>query len=82
MKTKILMGIIFPVLISLIMDILMTFVMIAINVGFSDVKAFFVAFGFSSLIGFAVALPVSLIFIPLIRNFLLRYANDSPDRKE
>lgn len=56
--------------------------MIAINVGFSDLRVFFIAFGVSSAIGFAVALPVSLIFIPLIRNFLLRFADDSPENKE
>jgi hypothetical protein len=81
MKTKILMGIIFPTLMALIMDILITFVMVAVNVGFSDVKVFFIAFGISSLIGLAVSLPISLIFVPLLRNFLLRFADDNPDKK-
>ena len=83
MKTKILMGVIFPILVTFIMSIMMSFFMVWINVGFGNITVFFISWGKSTLIGFAVGLPVSLIFLPFLQKFLMKFADDNlVDEKE
>lgn len=78
MKTKILMGLIYPILMALIMSICMSFFMVWINLGFIDLPVFFRSWGISILIGFGVGLPVSLIVVPFLQKFLLKFADDKP----
>ena len=81
-KTSILMGIVFPIVMAIVMSLIMSFAMVAINVGFSGPAPFFPAWGMSFLIGLAVALPVSLIFTPLLIKLIMKFADDAPERKE
>ena len=63
-------SLLFGLFVSIIMSLIMSFVLTLINVGWQ--QHFFLiwlrAFGIS----FAVALPISLIIVPLIRKFLNR----------
>ena len=77
MKMKILIGVIFPILMAQIMGVLMAFALVAINVGFSNVGIFFKAWGGSTLICFAVALPISLGFFPILQKGLMKLADDA-----
>ena len=76
------MGIIFPIVMAFVMSVLMSFAMVAINVGFSGTPPFFPAWGMSFLWGFLVALPVSILFTPLIQKFLMRFADDPPENRK
>lgn len=66
-------NLVFSTLVALFMSFFMSFFMTLINVGFSDifVKAWLNSFP----IGFAIALPVSLFFIPKIRGFVEKLFN-------
>jgi len=61
-------NVIFSSLIALIMSFCMSFFMLLINIGFS--KIFFNAWMKSFGLGFIIALPISIIFIPIIRTGL------------
>jgi len=56
---------VFGIAVSLFMSSCMSFVMTVVNIGFT--QRFFIAWIRAFVIGFAVALPVSLIIIPVIR---------------
>lgn len=60
--------IIFATLVAILMSIFMSFVLTAVNIGFPD---FFLAAWMKSLgLGFVVALPVSMLVIPLVRKII------------
>jgi hypothetical protein len=63
-------GLLFGLLVSIIMSLIMSFVLTLINVGWQPnfLMIWLRAFGIS----FAVALPISLILVPLIRKILDR----------
>ncbi len=61
-------NLIFSTLVAVLMSLFMSFVLTAINIGF---PSFFIGAWLTSLgIGFAVALPVSLIVIPLVHRLI------------
>ena len=58
-------NLIFSTLVSFLMTLFMSFVLTSINIGF---PSYFIVAWLKSLgIGFAVALPVSIFVIPLVR---------------
>ncbi len=61
-------GLLFGLLVSIIMSLIMSFVLTYINIGWQPhfLMIWLRAFGIS----FAVALPVSLIIVPVIRKLL------------
>ncbi len=61
-------NLIFSTLVAVLMSLFMSFVLTAINIGF---PSYFILAWLKSLgIGFAVALPVSLLVIPLVKRFI------------
>ena len=59
---------VFSTIVAILMSLFMSFVLTAINIGFPS--HFFVAWLASLGLGFAVALPVSLLVIPLVSKFI------------
>lgn len=64
--------ILFPVFMSMTMSIPMSFVMTAVNVGFSD--HFIQAFLRSALIGICVSMPIAFIAVPRVRKLVSKIA--------
>jgi len=63
-------GLLFALFVSIIMSLIMSFALTLINVGL--IPNFFMIWLKSFGISFAVALPISLIIVPLIRKLLDR----------
>ena len=63
-------GLLFGIFVSILMSLIMSFVLTLINVGWQPhfLMIWLKAFGIS----FAVALPISLIIVPIIRKILDR----------
>ncbi len=65
---------VFSSLLALLMSFFMSFFMTVVNIGFS--QSLFVAWMKSFVLGFVIALPISIIFIPMIRTYLERFVED------
>ena len=67
-------DLVFSSLLALLMSFFMSFFMTVVNIGFSQVL--FVAWMKSFVLGFVIALPISIIFIPMLRTYLERFVED------
>ena len=65
---------VFSSLLALLMSFFMSFFMTVVNIGFSQVL--FVAWMKSFVLGFVIALPISIIFIPMLRTYLERFVEE------
>ncbi len=61
-------------LLALLMSFFISFFITVVNIGFSQVL--FVAWMKSFVLGFVIALPISIIFIPMLRTYLERFVED------
>jgi len=64
-------GLVFSGAISLVMSVFMSFFMVLVNVGYID--GFFFIWMMSTALGFAIALPIAAIAVPIIQKLLNRY---------
>lgn len=70
-------SIVFAVLVTLTMSFFMSFVLTLVNAGFGPqfLRIWFSAFA----IGFLVGLPISFVFVPLIRRFVDKLTCDKQE---
>jgi len=59
----------------LILDTVMTFTMVSVQVGWTS--RFAMAFGIGWLVGFVVALPTSVLMMPLIRQLVKKLTSEN-----
>jgi hypothetical protein len=71
-------SIVFAIMISFVMSFFMSLAMTLVNAGLSP--HFLGIWLFSLSIAFAVSLPISIIFVPLIRRVLSRLTYDEKDK--
>ena len=67
-------NLVFSSLVALFMSFFISFFMVLVNTGFSS--SLLPMWMKSFVTGFVIALPTSIVVIPLIRNFLLKYVDE------
>ncbi len=65
---------VFSSLLALLMSFFMSFFMTVVNIGFS--QSLFVAWMKSFILVCVIALPISIVFIPMLRKYLERFVED------